>query len=212
MNSVEDAIKAVEELRKRVSCLDEDAIDLLFREARTHNVWTDRPVTDKQINTLYDLTINGATSGNCLPARLVFCRSHEAKARLTPCVNPGNVKKIETAPLCVIIGYDVNFWEHLPRLFPHRDMATQYREDAEHAETNAFRNSTLQAAYLMLGARALGMDIGAMSGFNNSAVDNEFFSGTTIKSNFLCNIGYGDPSGLFQKLPRFKFDEVCTVI
>ena len=169
-------------------------------------------MTDEQIKLLHELTINGATSGNCLPARFIFCRSMESKARLTPCVNPGNISKIEAAPVCVIIGYDLMFWEHLPRLFPHRDMGAQYRDNAKHAETNAFRNSTLQGAYLMLGARAMGMDIGAMSGYNYEAVDKEFFSGTTIKSNFLCNIGYGDTSGLFQKLPRFEFDEVCTVI
>ena len=212
MDPVEEAIESVEALRKRVTGLSEDAMDLLFREARTHNAWTDKPVTDQQLHTLYRLVINGATSGNCLPARLVFCRSSESKARLIPCVKPGNIAKIKAAPVCVIIGYDTLFWKHLPRLFPHRDLTAQYRENTEHAEINAFRNGTLQGAYLMLGARALVMDIGAMSGFNNKDVDTEFFSGTTIKSNFLCNIGYGDTSGIFQKLPRFDFDEVCSVI
>ena len=123
MDAVADAIKSVEALRKRVSDLDEDGLDLLFREARTHNAWTDRPVTDQQLQTLYDLVINSPTSGNCLPARFIFVRSAEAKARLTPCVAPGNAPKIEAAPVVAIIGYDVEFWKHLGRLFPHKDMS-----------------------------------------------------------------------------------------
>jgi 3-hydroxypropanoate dehydrogenase len=212
MDPIKEAIDTVENLRKRITSISEDAMDLLFREARTHNAWTDKPVTDAQLHELYKLVINGSTSGNCLPARFVYCRTQEAKSRLIPCVNPGNVAKIEAAPVCAIIGYDTMFWEHLPQLFPHRDMTAQYRDNPEHAETAAFRNGTLQGAYFMLGARAMGLDFGAMSGFNNKAVDEEFFSETSIKSNFLCNIGYGDASGLFQKLPRFDFDEVCEII
>ena len=212
MNPVQEAIESVEALRKRISDIGEDGLDLLFREARTHNAWTDKPVTDEQIQTLYQTVISGPTSGNCLPSRFIFCQTPEAKARLSPCVAPGNATKIEAAPVCVIIGYDPMFWEHLPKLFPHKDMTGRYRDDPAAAESGSFRNSTLQGAYLMIAARAMGLDIGAMSGFDNEAVDKEFFAGTTVKSNFLCNIGYGDTSGLFQKLPRFEFDEICDVI
>ncbi|NKB21567.1 MAG: malonic semialdehyde reductase [Alphaproteobacteria bacterium] len=212
MDPVQEAIESVEALRKRISSISEDGLDLMFREARTHNAWTDKPVTDEQLQKLYQLVINSPTSGNCLPSRFIFCRTPEAKARLTPCVAPGNATKIEAAPVCVIIGYDVSFWEHLHRLFPHKDMAANFKDNPAAAETGSFRNSTLQGAYLMIAARAMGLDIGAMSGFNNQAVDEEFFAGTNVKSNFLCNIGYGDTSGLFQKLPRFEFDEICDVI
>lgn len=212
MDPVQEAIDSVEALRKRISNIDEDGLDLMFREARTHNGWTDKPVTDEQLKKLFELVVNCPTSGNCLPSRFVFCRTPEAKARLTPCVAPGNAPKIEAAPVCVIIGYDVSFWEHLPRLFPHKDMTANFRDNPAAAETGSFRNSTLQGGYLMIAARAMGLDIGAMSGFNNQAVDEEFFAGTNIKSNFLCNIGYGDTSALFQKLPRFEFDEVCDII
>lgn len=212
MDEVQQAIDEVEALRSRISSLDDNGLDLLFRQARTHNAWQDKPLSDEQIQLLYKLTISGPTSGNCLPSRFIFCKSDEAKARLTPCVAPGNVAKIEAAPVCVIIGYDVAFWQHLPRLFPHKDMTVAYKDNPANAETAAFRNSSLQGAYLIIAARAMGLDTGAMSGFNNEAVDKEFFAGTTVKSNFLCNVGYGDTSGLFQKLPRFEFDEVCDVI
>ncbi|MBK19926.1 MAG: malonic semialdehyde reductase [Rhodospirillaceae bacterium] len=212
MDPVQEAIESVDALRKRISEISEDGLDLLLRQARTHNAWTDKPVSDDQLKSLYNLVINGPTSGNCLPSRFIFCRTPEAKARLIACVNPGNVAKIEAAPVCVIIGYDVAFWEHLPRLFPHRDMTGPYKDNPQNAETAAFRNGSLQGAYLILAARAMGLDTGAMSGFNNQAVDEEFFAGTTVKSNFLCNIGYGETSGIFQKLPRFDFDEICDII
>lgn len=212
MDAVADAIKSVEALRGRISALDENALDLLFREARTHNAWTDKPVTDAQLHTLYNLVISGPTSGNCLPSRFIFVRSAEAKARLTPAVAPGNAPKIEAAPVVAIIGYDAEFWKHLGRLFPHKDMSGQFKDNPALAETAAFRNGTLQGAYLIIAARAMGLDTGAMSGFNNQAVDEEFFAGTSVKSNFLCCLGYGDTSGLFQKLDRFAFDEICDVI
>jgi len=212
MDKVQEAIAAVEALRGRIGSLDDDALDLLFREARTHNGWTDKPVTDEQIRLLYQLTISGPTTSNSQPSRFLFCRTPEAKARLIPCVAPGNAAKIEAAPVTVIIGYDMAFWEHLPRMFPHKDMTGNYRNNPANVEVNALRNSSLQGAYLIVAARAMGLDTGAMSGFNNEAVDKEFFAGTTVKSNFLCNIGYGDTKALFQKLPRFDFDEVCEVI
>ena len=212
MNAVTEAATSVEELRGRIVALDENGLDLLFREARTHNAWTDRPVTDEQLKTLYDLVINGPTSGNCLPSRFIFLRSQEAKERLVPALNPGNVPKVEAAPVVAMIGYDPMFWEHLPRLFPHRDTAGRFRDNPANAEIAAFRNGTLQGAYLILAARAMGLDTGPMSGFNNQAVDEEFFAGTTVKSNFLCCLGYGDESGLFEKLPRFEFDEICDIV
>lgn len=212
MDVVADAIKSVEALRERIGALDENALDLLFREARTHNAWTDKPVTDEQLQTLYNLVINGPTSGNCLPSRFIFLRTVEAKARLTPCVAPGNALKIEAAPVVAIIGYDVEFWKHLGRLFPHKDISGKFKDDPALAETIAFRNGSLQGAYLIIAARAMGLDTGAMSGFNNQAVDEEFFAGTAVKSNFLCCLGYGDTSGLFQKLERFDFNEICDVI
>jgi len=212
MDKVQEAIAAVEALRGRIGSLDDDALDLLFREARTHNGWTDKPVTDEQIRLLYQLTISGPTTSNSQPSRFLFCRTPAAKARLIPCVAPGNAAKIEAAPVTVIIGYDMAFWEHLPRMFPHKDMTGNYRNNPANVEGNALRISSLQGAYLIVAARAMGLDTGAMSGFNNEAVDKEFFAGTTVKSNFLCNIGYGDTKALFQKLPRFDFDEVCEVI
>jgi 3-hydroxypropanoate dehydrogenase len=210
--AIKEAIEAVEALRKKITSLEDDALDLLFREARTHNGWSDKPVTDEQIQLLYQLTICGPTTANSQPSRFIFCRTPEAKERLLPCLAPGNVEKTRAAPVTVIIGYDSSFWEHLPRMFPHKDMTGMYRNNASFVEVNGLRNSSLQGAYLIVAARAMGLDIGAMSGFNHDAIDEEFFSGTTIKSNFLCNIGYGDTKALYNKLPRFDFDEICEVI
>ncbi|MEK9683907.1 MAG: malonic semialdehyde reductase [Rhodospirillaceae bacterium] len=210
--AIKEAIEAVEALRKKITSLEDDALDLLFREARTHNGWSDKPVTDEQIQLLYQLTISGPTTANSQPSRFIFCRTPEAKERLLPCLAPGNVEKTRAAPVTVIIGYDSAFWEHLPRMFPHKDMTGMYRNNASFVEVNGLRNSSLQGAYLIVAARAMGLDIGAMSGFNHDAIDEEFFSGTTIKSNFLCNIGYGDTKALYNKLPRFDFDEICEVI
>ena len=212
MDPVLEAIKSVKALRQRIDKLDENALDLLFREARTHNAWSEKPVTDEHLQTLYQLVINCPTSGNCLPARFIFCRTAGSKARLTPCLAPGNVAKTEAAPITAIIAYDLSFWEHLPRLFPHKDMTETFKNNPKIAEKVAFRNGSLQGAYFIMGARAMGLDTGAMSGFDNEAVDKEFFANTTFKSNFLCNIGFGDTSGLLQKLPRFNFNEVAEVI
>ena len=155
----------------------------------------------------------GPTSANCCPARLVFLRTPEAKARLLPALSPGNVDKTKAAPVTAIIGYDTRFYELLPKLFPHRpEMADSYKSNATLAQTTAFRNGTLQGAYFMLAARALGLDIGGMSGFDNAKVDAEFFPDGRVKSNFLCNVGHGDPSKIMPRLPRLTFEEACTLL
>ena len=191
--------------------LDQAALDTLFLTARTHSKWTDKPVPEALLRRLHDIARMGPTSANCGPARFVFVTSPEAKAKLKPCLMPGNVDKTMAAPVTVIIAYDLSFYDHLPRLFPHVDARSWFAgNDALIAET-AFRNGTLQGAYLMLAARALGLDCGPMSGFDKDAVDQAFFAGTTVKSNFLCNLGYGDPSALHPRDPRFEFEEACSV-
>jgi 3-hydroxypropanoate dehydrogenase len=200
------------ELRSRIDRLSDDAIDLILREARSHYAWTDRPIPDALLQELYDITISGPTSMNTLPARFVFVKSAEGKARLAKSLKPQNVPKMMGAPITVIVAYDQEFWKELPFLFPHDDRRHLFEGKPEHSAETAFRNGTLQGAYLMIAARALGLDVGAMSGFSNQIVDDEFFKGTSLKSNFLCNIGYADETALFQKLPRFSFDQACTVV
>ena len=192
---------------------DDDALDLLFRKARTQNGWLDKAVTDDELRAIYDLVKVGPTSANTCPARFVFLRTPEAKARLLPALSPGNVEKTKAAPVTVIIGYDTRFYELLPRLFPHRpDMKDGYVANARLAETVAFRNGTLQGAYFMLAARAVGLDVGGMSGFDNAKVDAEFFPDGRVRSNFLCNVGHGDPSKVNIKLPRLDFADACTLL
>jgi len=197
------------------SVLSDAVIDQLFRVARTQNAWTSEPVTDAQLKALYDIYKMGPTSGNCQPARVLFIRSEAAKARLLPCMSPGNQDKTKTAPVSAIIGFDTHFYEHLPRLFPHNlamkdNFAGPGKEAAAHAA--AFRNGSLQGAYLMIAARTLGLDIGGMSGFDAAKIDAEFWAGTTIKTNFVCNIGHGDPAAVKQRLPRFDFDEINKIL
>ena len=193
--------------------LDDAALGQLFRAARTHSAWLDRPVTDDQLRQIYDLMKWGPTSANSSPARILFVRTPEAKARLIPALTPGNVDKTKAAPVTAIIGYDTRFFELLPKLFPHRpEMKNPYEANAKLAETVAFRNGTLQGAYFMLAARAVGLDVGGMSGFDNAKVDAEFFPDGRVKSNFLCNVGHGDPSKVMAKLPRLEFDEACTLL
>jgi 3-hydroxypropanoate dehydrogenase len=193
-----------------------DAIlDQVFRTARTQNGWTAQPVTDADIHALYDLMKWGPTSANCQPARIQFIRPGPAKERLIPCMTPGNVDKTRAAPVTAIIGYDLEFYEHLPRLFAHApamkdNFAGPAKEAAAHAA--AFRNGTLQGAYLMVAARLLGLDVGAMSGFDAAKVDAEFWAGTKIKTNFICNIGHGDAAKVMQRLPRFEFAEICKIL
>jgi 3-hydroxypropanoate dehydrogenase len=189
--------------------LDDQALDQLFRTARTQNKWQDRPVPDSKLHEIYDLLKFAPTSANASPARFVFVRTAEGKAKLKQALSAGNVEKTMTAPVTVIVAHDIEFYEKLPQLFPHADARSWFAGNASFAEASAFRNGTLQGAYLMLAARAVGLDVGAMSGFDNAKVDELFLAGTTWKSNFLVNLGYGDPAGLFPRLPRLSFDEAA---
>lgn len=188
------------------------ALAQLFLDARSHNAWLDKDVPESVLKHLVDVMKMGPTSANCSPARLVFVKSPEAKERLKPMLSEGNVEKTMTAPVCVIIGHDLQFYDHLPRLFPHADARSWFAGQEQKIRDTAFRNGTLQGAYLMLAARALGLDCGPMSGFDNEAVDAAFFAGTTTKSNFLCNLGYGDPKGLFARSPRFEFEDMARIV
>jgi 3-hydroxypropanoate dehydrogenase len=187
-------------------------LDQLFRDARTHNAWRDQDVPDALLHELVDLTKLGPTSANCSPARFLFVKSRDAKERLKPLLSEGNRDKTMKAPVCTIIGYDLDFYKHLPKLFPHTDAKSWFEGKDKKIEETAFRNGTLQGAYLIMAARSLGLDCGPMSGFDNAGVDREFFAGTSIKSNFLCSLGYGDASVLFPRSPRFDFDEMAKII
>ena len=192
--------------------LESAAHDLLFREARSHNKWQDKPVTDEQIHDLYNLAKFGPTSANSSPARFVFIRTKEGKAKLAPALSAGNTEKTMSAPLTAIVAYDPKFFEHLPQLFPHnQDAKSWFTSNDSLAETTAFRNGTLQGAYLIVAARSSGLDIRAMSGFDNDVVDKAFFADNGWRSNFLCNIGYGDWSGVFNRSPRLDFEEACIL-
>ena len=203
------AQKDVRRLRESISSLEEDALDLILTGSRSHYAWTDKPVSEEQIKRIYDIAKMGPTSMNSCPARIVFVTSREGKERIAKALKPTNVAKMMGAPVTAIIAYDTEFWRELLRLFPHEDRRGHFSDKPDYAETTAFRNSTLQGGYLMIAARAIGLDVGAMSGFSNEIIDQEFFAGTSLKSNFLCNIGYADESALFQRLPRFDFDDVC---
>jgi len=193
--------------------VDDATVDVLFRNARTQNGWLPTPVSDDQLRAIYDVMKWGSTSANCCPARLIFLRTPEAKARLIPALSPGNVDKTKAAPVTAIIGYDTRFYELMVKLFPHRpDMADNYKNNATLAQITAFRNGTLQGAYFMLAARAVGLEVGGMSGFDNAKVDAEFFPDGRVKSNFLCNVGHGDPSKVLPRLPRLAFEEACTLL
>ncbi len=189
-----------------------DALAQIFTEARTHNAFIDKPVSDELLRRAVDLAKIGPTSVNQSPLRIVFARSTEAKQRLAPTLSPGNLEKTLAAPVVAITGYDVKFYDHLPFLFPHADAKPWFSGNAEFAARSAFQNGTLQVAYLILALRAVGLDTGPMTGFDNAKVDAEFFAGTDVKSNILINIGYGDPSKLFPRSPRFSFDEIAKII
>ena len=191
--------------------LDDDALDLIFRQARTHNAWTDRPVAPALLREVWDLARMGPTSANCSPARIVFVVSKQAKAALKPCLIQGNVEKTMAAPATAVIGYDLAFYQQLPKLFPQTDARAWFVGNETLIRDTAFRNGTLQGAYFIVAARALGLDCGPMSGFDNAKADAAFFKGTTVKSNFLCNLGYGDPKGVFPRNPRLAFDEACRI-
>lgn len=188
------------------------ALDQIFDTARTYNAWKDIPVSDSLLRDVYDRMKMGPTSANCCPARLVFVKSPAAKEKLKPHLSPGNVDKVMIAPVTVIIGQDLDFAASLPKLFPHAPDASSWFADEAVRDDTAFRNSTLQGAYLMVAARALGLDCGPMSGFDKDGVDRVFFDGSNIKSNFICSLGYGSEEGLFPRSPRFDFDEAAKII
>lgn len=192
--------------------LDDTALDTLFRNARTHNSWHDRAVPDELLIELYETLKWGPTSMNCTPARFVFVKSREAKERLRKALSPGNVDKTMAAPVTVIVAHDSRFYEHLPTLFPHSDGKALFEGNAELAATTMFRNGTLQGAYLILAARALGLDVGPMSGFNNARLDAEFFPDGRFRSNFLANLGFGDGRNQFPRGPRLDFDQAASII
>ncbi len=195
------------------SALEQSALDQLFCAARTHNAWQKRPVSEELLQRVYNSMRMAPTSGNCSPARIVFVTSKEAKEKLRPAMSEGNLAKTMAAPVTAIIGYDLHFYEKMGFLFPHApDARSWFDKDEQTAFTAAFRNGTLQGAYLILSARAYGLDCGPMSGFDNAMVDEQFFAGTQIKSNFLCNLGYGDPAGVHPRSPRLAFDEACSII
>jgi len=193
--------------------IDDSALGQLFLDARTHNGWLDKPVPDSMLRELYDIVKFGPTSMNTQPMRLVFLRTATARERLRPHLGPANVDKTMAAPVTAIVGYDLAFHEHLPTLFPHRPNAkAMFEGKLPLIEATGFRNGSLQGAYLIIAARALGLDCGPMSGFDNAGVDAEFFRGTQVKSNFLCNLGYGDHSKVFARSPRLDFASACTLL
>lgn len=194
------------------SAIDRSALDQIFLSARTHNAWQAKPVPDELLVEIVDLMKLGPTSANCSPARIVFVKSPEAKARLRPFLSAGNLAKTMAAPVTAVIGHDLEFYEKLPRLFPHTNAKSWFTGKPEHVVETAFRNGTLQGAYLMLAARAVGLDCGPMSGFDQAGVTAEFFSGTPVAANFLCNLGYGDASELKPRLPRLAFDELAQIL
>jgi 3-hydroxypropanoate dehydrogenase len=192
--------------------INDDALDVIFRKARTQNKWLDKPVSTALLMAVYDLMRWGPTSANQSPARFVFITSKDAKERLKPYLSEGNRDKTMSAPVTAIIGYDLDFPETLPKLFPHAPDAKNWFKDPAAAQVHAFRNSSLQGAYFIIAARAVGLDCGPMSGFDNAGVDKEFFPSGRIKSNFICSLGYGDPAGLFPRSPRLSFDEACKIL
>lgn len=195
-----------------MTALDDKGLDLIFRNARSHSFWQPNPVEDALLKQVYELTKWGPTAANSCPLRIVFVKSPEAKERLKPCLDAGNVNKVMTAPVTAILGMDMEFYEHMGKLFPHnKDARSWYAGKPEVIHNTAFRNSSLQGAYFMLAARSLGLDCGPMSGFDNAKVDEAFFAGTAIKSNFICALGYGDPAKLFPRGPRLGFSETCRI-
>ena len=215
-NDQKIAVAAAQEtfsnLKNNNESLNESQLNLLFGEARSMNGWQDREVSDDMIESIYNLTKMGPTSTNCCPARFKFIKSEDQKLKLKESLLPNNIDKVMSAPVIAIIGFDLDFSNNMGKLFPHMDVAPMYKNNEIMNHSTAFRNSSLQGAYFMMVSRALGLDCGPMSGFNNAIVDEVFFSGTNIKSNFLCCIGYGDPSKIFMRLPRLDLNEVCEII
>jgi 3-hydroxypropanoate dehydrogenase len=192
--------------------LPDASLDQLFRDARTYNAWQNKDVPDSLLHEIVDLLKLGPTSANCSPARFLFVKSRAAKEKLKPHLSEGNREKTMKAPVCAIIGYDLDFYDHLPYLFPHTNAKSWFEGKPKKIEETAFRNGSLQGAYLIMAARALGLDCGPMSGFDNEAVDKEFFADTNVKSNFLCNLGFGDGADLKPRAPRFRFDQIALIV
>ncbi len=208
-----EARDAAAAFQARALTADDTTLQLLFTEARTHYGWQDRDVSDETLRALFEIAKMGPTSMNQQPMRVIFVRSEAAKDRLEPALFEGNRPKMRSAPVTAIIAYDLNFWEELPNVFPPNPQAQDiFKNNATAAQINAFRNGTLQGAYFMLAARAVGLDVGGMSGFDNAKLDEEFFHGTSLKSNFLVNLGYADTSRIFRRLPRLPFDQVCETL
>ena len=196
-----------------MSVSEKDIKKIIFSNARTYNDWQRKGVSNKILNELYDLMKFGPTSANCSPSRIIFIKSPEAKERLKPFIIESNLEKTMTAPVTAIIAFDIDFHKHLPKLFPHDlDAQNWFNYSQEVAYTNAFRNSSIQGGYFIIAARMLGLDCGPMSGFDQNGLDKEFFPNSSIKANFLCNIGYGDPTNIFKRSPRFEFDEICEIL
>ena len=216
--SEEEALVAararVDDVRARIDRVDDNVLDLIFREARSHNWWTDRDVTDDQLREIWDVMKYGTTSANTLPARILFIRSKEAKNKLAPCLNPPNVDKTMLAPVTALIATDQKYYENFEKLYPPRpEMKERHSSNATFAAAFGLQQATLQGAYFIIAARALGLDCGAMGGFDPAKTDEAFLAGTNWKSNFLCNIGYADLSGIKgARLYRYEFDEACKVI
>lgn len=196
-----------------MTSLNQDALNQLFLEARTYNSWSDQPVSEAQLKQIFDLLKMAPTAANCSPARFHFIKSDAAKARLKPCLADGNVEKTMAAPVCVIIAQDMEFYEYLPKLFPHTDARSWFAGNDDAITDTANRNALLQGAYLILAARAVGLDCGPMSGFDADAINAEFFADTpNIQANFICNLGYGTAEGLHERSPRFTFDDACAIL
>jgi 3-hydroxypropanoate dehydrogenase len=190
----------------------EEALEKIFTRARTHSEWLPEPVSDELLHQIYNLMKWGPTSANCSPARITFVKTKATKEKLLACMAPGNVEKTRTAPVTAILAYDMEFYEKLPKLFPQADARSWFAGNKPLIESTVFRNGTLQGAYFIIAARSLGLDCGPMSGFDNAKVDDAFFQGTAWKSNFICNIGHGDPSKLHPRSPRLDFDEACKIL
>ncbi len=205
----QDEIRAV---RARIAELDEASLELMLTKARSHYAWTDRQVTEDQLRRIYDITKMGATSMNSSPARFIFVTSPEGKKQIEPALKPKNVPKVLSAPVTVIIANDLKFWERLDYLFPHEDRKPMFRGKEAYTFDTAYRNATLQGAYMMMAARAIGLDCGPISGFDNKVVDDTILKGSSLKSNFLLNLGYADETAIFPKLPRLPFEETCSFL
>ena len=200
-------------LKEEVSRADPATLRLILTEARTQNIWQERDVSNDTLEEIYQIMKMGPTSANCCPARIVFLKSQPGKERLRAALKPNNIDKTMSAPVTAIIAYDTAFWKHAETMFPQNPGAQlTFKDNPTGSGIAAFRNGSLQGAYFLIAARAVGLDCGPMSGFDNALVDNEFFPDTTLKSNFLCNLGYGDASKTFKRLPRFDFDEVCEIL